>query len=122
MKTKPSVTKYSEVLSEYIEPLLVEEETEETYLSKARAGMIAWNYCVSLENNLQGTSEMSEIIRNGFVQYPESKVVLEFFIERKKMHCAQYDQFIFDVRVNTKPDGTKTLYVESVPAAILDKA
>jgi hypothetical protein len=122
MKTKPSITRYSEVLSEFIEPMLGEEETEETFLQKARAGMIIWNYCVSKENNLKGTEEMSEILLQSLAEYPQMKPLLEKFVKRKQIYFAGLSHFIFEVRVNTKPDGTKTLYVETAPADKLDKA
>jgi len=113
---------YSELLIRFIEPLLEREESEASFLEKAKAGMIAWNYCVSEENNLKGNAEMSSILKGIYETYPDAKKTLDMLIERKQMYFPMYSNFIFDVRINIKPEGTKTLYVESAPADKLPKS
>jgi hypothetical protein len=111
--------KYSEVLSEFIDPILTDKETEETFLAKAKAGMTIWNYCVSKENNLAGTQEMEKLLEESYNGFAGIKQFAAKLVERKQKHFTSYDQFIFKVAINKRPDGSKTLYVESVPAGIL---
>lgn len=106
---------YSSVLQDFIKPIVTENETEETYLEKAIAGMLAWNYSLSEKYHLPGYLKMKKSIQDLRIQFPESKSILDLLIKRKAKHFSKYDHYIFKVEVRTKEDGSKTIYVESAP-------
>ena len=119
---KQPVVKYSEVFSEFIKPLLSDSETEKSFIKKAQAGMAIWNYCVYFENNIQGTEIMEIALKDSWANHPEYKLSIMALIQRKQDFFAKYAQVIVDVKINTKPDGSKTFYVESAPAHVLPKS
>ncbi len=115
------MTSYSGVLIEFIEPLLQGNETEEALLEKAKIGMMAWNYSITNANKLPFNAEMKQIMLDTTSKNPEAKEVLNQLTLRKEMLFSQFNQFFFHVEIKTKPDGSKTLYVESAPADKIGK-
>ena len=113
MKKEP--TAYSAILIKFIAPLLDGEEDEEDFLAKARMGMIAWNFHLSDQNKLPYDKEMKAILKQMTKENSAGKVMLNKLVLRKEMEFAQYQQFIANVEIRTKPDDSVTLYVESFP-------
>lgn len=107
---------YSGILIKFIEPILTGAEDEHEYLLKAFAGQMAWNYCVSDENKLPLDSVQKEMMKYLTTQSAEAKQILNMLVLRKAMLYPNHQQFIFNVEIKTKPDGSKTLFVESTPA------
>lgn len=112
---------YSRILIKFIEPILTGTEDEEEYLLKAKAGQMAWNYCVSGDNKLPLDSVMKAIMKNVTSRYAEAKETLNMLVLRKAMLYPNDQQFIFNVEIKTKPDGSRTLVVESTPASNIRK-
>jgi len=106
---------YSTILIKFIQPILDGSETEEDYLAKAKAGMIAWNYHLSDQNKLPYDDEMKAILKQMASENREGKELLNKLVLRKEMKFSQYQQFLAKVEIRTKRDGSKTLYVESFP-------
>lgn len=106
---------YSNILIKFIQPILDGSETEEDYLAKAKAGMIAWNYHLSDQNQLPYDDEMKAILKQITSENSEGKEMLNKLVLRKEMEFSQYQQFLAKVEIRTKPDDSKTLYVESYP-------
>ena len=109
-------TSYSALLLKFIEPLMNGEEDEAEFLLKAKVGMIAWNYCISDEKQLPLDGGMKLILKKITAIYPDAKEKLNMLAIRKSMLFAEHNQIIVNVEVKTKPDGCKTLFVESAPA------
>lgn len=107
---------YSGILIKFIEPILTGTEDEDEYLLKAKAGQMAWNYCISDDNKLPLNSVMKAIMKNLTTHSAEAKETLNMLVLRKTMLFPNHQQFIFNVEIKTKPDGSKTLLVESTPA------
>lgn len=119
MNTQTNYISYSNLLHQFIEPILDGTEDVEAYLEKAEAGKIAWNFCVSDKAGLTIDSQMKKIIKEITQEFSEAKETLNKLVLRKQMLFSQYDQFIFHVEIREKANGEKTLYVESVPTEIL---
>lgn len=113
MKNKPIA--YSRVLIEFIEPLLDGTEDEDEFLTKARMGMIAWNYHVSDQNKLPYDDTMKAILQQMTDENEEGKEILNALVLRKELHFSNYNQFLFKVETRTKPNGDTVLRVESGP-------
>lgn len=115
------MTSYSGILIEFIEPMLQGNESEEALLEKAKIGIMAWNFCISNANKLPLNAEMKEIMHQITTNSSEARETLNKLTLRKEMLFPQFNQFIFHVEIKTKPDGSKTLYVESAPANKIGK-
>ncbi len=112
---------YSAVLIKFIEPLLNGEEDEKEFLTKARMGMVAWNFHVSDQNRLPYDDVMKAILRRMTQENSEGKRMLNKLVLRKESHFSQYDQLLLKVEIKTKPDNSTTLYVESYPVDKIPK-
>lgn len=110
---------YSTILIEFIDPLLSGEEDEDEFLMKAKAGMIAWNFCVADMENLEIDASMKAILKAVTKENSEAKETLNALVLRKQTLFSQYDQFIFKTEIRRKPDGSASLYVESAPSSVL---
>ncbi|MEM6769259.1 MAG: hypothetical protein AAF597_01640 [Bacteroidota bacterium] len=113
---KKGYVAYSAILIKFIQPLLDGKEDEEAYLTKAKMGMIAWNFHVSDQNRLPYDREMKAILKRMTEQNSEGKKILNQLVLRKERYFPNYNQFLAKVEIRTKPDGSTTLYVESYPA------
>jgi len=114
--TNNNQVSYSGILIKFIEPILTGTEDEDEFLLKAKAGQMAWNYCVSGDNKLPLDSVMKAIMKNLTTHSAEAKETLNMLVLRKTMLYPNHHQYIFNVEIKTKPDGSKTLFVESTPA------
>lgn len=112
---KPAIS-YSNLLIQFIDPLLDGSEDEAAFLRKAKVGMIAWNFHVSDSHQLPYDKETKEILASATAENKEVKDILNYLLMRKQSDYYQYPQLIFKVEMRTKPNGMKTLYVESAPA------
>lgn len=112
---------YSQLLIDFIDPILDGQEDEITFLEKAKAGQIAWNFCVSDKLGVKGDQYMKAVLKNITAQHPEAKEILDPLVIRKQTLFEQYDQYILLVESREKPNGETTLYVESAPAKYLKK-
>lgn len=119
-KKNPYIS-YSEILIEFIEPLLTGEEDEREYWEKAKAGQMAWNFCVSDKAGIQGDDYVKAVFKQITSQFPQAKEILNSLAIRKQTHFDHYDQYIFTVEIRRKSDGELKLYVESAPAFALPK-
>lgn len=106
---------YSAILIKFIQPLLKGDEDEEEYLTKARMGMIAWNFHVSDQNKLPYDKVMKTILKRMTKENSEGKRILNQLVLRKERHFSGYNQLLIKVEIRTKPDDSATLYVESYP-------
>ncbi len=120
MKDKNYIS-YSNVLIQFIEPLLNGTETAEEFLLKAKMGMVAWNFHVSDQYQLPYDKEMKTILKRMTNENNEGKEILNQLVLRKQMNFSKYKQFILEVKLNYKIDNTPTLYVESAPVESLKK-
>ena len=123
MNNSPNSTPiaYSQLLIEFIEPLLTGQEDELEFWEKAKAGQIAWNFCISDQSGILGDDYMKTVLKQITDQHPQAKEVLNTLTLRKQTHFAQYDQYILQVETRRKPNGEVTLYVESAAAFALPK-
>lgn len=112
---KKNYVSYSNILIEFIKPLLDGSETAEDYLMKAKVGMVAWNFHVSDQNNLPYDDQMKTILKQMTTENSEGKKILNRLVLRKESEFSQYKQFLVKVELRTKPDNSITLYVESYP-------
>lgn len=117
MKNKAGHISYSNLLLQFIEPILDGTEDEEAFMTKANMGKIAWNFCVSDQAELSIDHQMKTILKKMLPVNPQAKQILDQLVIRKQTRFAQYDQVIFDIEIRTQPDGSKTFYVESAPAS-----
>ena len=106
---------YSAILIKFIQPLLNGEEDEEEYLTKARMGMIAWNFHISDQNKLPYDAVMKAILKKMTKENSEGKRILNELVLRKEKYFSGYNQLLTKVEIRTKPDDSTTLYVESYP-------
>ena len=113
---KDKLISYSNLLIKFIEPLLDGQEDEDEFLTKARMGMIAWNYHVSDQNKLPYDDKMKAILLYMTKQNKQGKEILNTLTLRKQLHFSDYDQFLVTVETRTKANGDTVLYVESIPA------
>ncbi|MEM9259990.1 MAG: hypothetical protein AAGA62_10110 [Bacteroidota bacterium] len=113
---------YSDVLIEYITPLLDGTEYLEDLEAKVKFGMVAWNYHVSDQNDLPLDAEMKAILKMMTMTHQEGRKKLNEMVLRKEQHFSQYNQYIATAEVRQKPDGSVTVYVESAPADKVKKA
>ncbi|MEZ5045288.1 MAG: hypothetical protein R2828_35665 [Saprospiraceae bacterium] len=113
---KDKFISYSNLLIKFIEPLLDGSEDEDGFLTKARMGMIAWNYHVSDQNKLPYDDTMKAILRQMTKESKEGRKLLNSLTLRKQLHFSNYNQFLVKVEIRTKPNGDTVLYVESYPA------
>ncbi len=112
--SEPPVS-YSDILIDFIQPLLDGQETESSFLEKAKMGMVAWNFQVAEAHNIPFSREFKEIYDFISKTYPEGKAILSSLIKRKSTLYGEYHQFILKVESRKKPAGNTNLYVESVP-------
>ncbi|MCC5931911.1 MAG: hypothetical protein JJU28_21890 [Cyclobacteriaceae bacterium] len=112
---------YSQVLMDFIEPLLSGNEDNDEYLAKAWFGQTAWNYSIAEVNNLPYGAELKATIQKLNSMYPDMSEPMKRLVERKIEKFNDHNQFIFSVELRHKPDGTVSLYVESVPVDKLIK-
>ncbi|WP_339923495.1 hypothetical protein [uncultured Cyclobacterium sp.] len=107
---------YSSILIQFIQPLLNGSETENEYLTKAKMGIIAWNYHVSDQNKLPYNKEMKSILKQMTKANYEGRKMLNLLVSRKEAKFNNYKQLLTNVEIRRKPDNSATLYVESYPA------
>ena len=111
---RPQVS-YSGILIKFIEPILTGTENEDEYLEKAQIGQMAWNYCVSGDNKLPLDSLMKVIMKKITSSHVDAKQTLNMLVLRKTILYPNHQQYILNVELKTKPDGSRTLFVESTP-------
>jgi len=112
---KNKYVSYSSVLIKFITPILDGSEDEDDFLAKAKIGMIAWNFHLSDQNKLPYDKEMKAILRKVTKANSKGKKILNRLVLRKEKHFSEYNQFLLNVELRTKPDGSITLYVDSYP-------
>lgn len=112
---------YSDILLEFIAPLLTGQETEQEIWEKAKAGQMAWNFVVSDQAKIKGDDYVKAVFKQITSAYPEAKEVLDPLVIRKHQHFSQYDQYILIVETRRKTPDEIVLHVESAPAFALPK-
>ncbi|MHB1279103.1 MAG: hypothetical protein ACYC1Q_11985 [Bacteroidia bacterium] len=110
------MTSYSRILIDFIKPLLNGRESEADFLLKARSGMIAWNHVVTDEHKLPVELELKQLYEQLTQAHPDAIANLNMLVIRKLMYFSGYHQFIVKVESRKKPEGSRTLYVESIEA------
>lgn len=110
------MTSYSRILIDFIKPLLNGRESEADFLLKARSGMLAWNHVVTDEHKLPVEVELKELYEQLTKTHPDAVANLNMLVIRKLMYFSGYHQFIVKVESRKKPEGSRTLYVESIEA------
>ncbi|MEO6132644.1 MAG: hypothetical protein ABIQ02_12410 [Saprospiraceae bacterium] len=110
---------YSELLTEFIDPLLDGKETESTYLDKAVIGMVAWNYHVAKSADSPFLKHVEEVYLDFRKKKINGSAIMDKLLKRKETMFRQYAQFF--VRVDTRPgkDRTPVLHVEYLPIEML---
>ena len=105
---------YSDILLEFIEPLLTGEEGDLGFLSVALKGQIAWNYAL-LESRNHSFSEYYQKKILGVLQIdPNQKELFEMLIIRKALKFSQYHHIISKVDLEYNVPNIKTLYLETL--------
>lgn len=112
---------YSSLFLEFLQPLLDGTEDETAFMTQAKLAKMAWNFSVSDQANLSIDPKLKSILKIATKSNPQAHQALKKLIERKKTNFAQYDQFIFDIEIRTKPDGSKFFWLESTPVSLLKK-
>ncbi len=111
----------SEVLLNFIDPLLDGRDDEHTTLSKAKLGQIVWNSCVSDSLNLPIDKEMKRILKMQLVDSPEINKIVNTLTIRKNTLFSHYNNFIFSVELRKKQNGSTALHVISAPVDKIKK-
>ena len=107
---------YSNLLIDFIDPLLTGQEDEVDFLNKAKLGQVAWNFSVSDTNNLPLDDIHKIILLDMTKKDSKLKEVLNMLVQRKALKYSRYNQFIFRLEIRENRHGQKTLYAESAPA------
>jgi hypothetical protein len=118
---KKNQVSVSGLLTKYIEPLLTGKEDTDEYLKKAQIGQMAWNYCVSIDNDLKCSSEMNAIITATIAGNAGAMETLDKLYLRKRMLFMEHQLFILNVETRKKPFGRSSLFVESTHASNIGK-
>ena len=114
---------YSDQLARFIQPILEEEEDEESLLFKAQMGMVAWNYCLSQEYEFIPYAKLgaTDAYERAQGQSKQWEIWMKQLVQRKLTKFSQYSNFLVIAQIRDKPDGSKTLYVESAPVEIFTR-
>ena len=110
--------KYSTLLQDFAEPLINGDETPDAVLQKLKVAELIWNHCVAKENQLPIFDMLDKAINDSNDRHPEMKIVCSILQELKKAEFNEYNNFIVKTEYRIKPDGSKTIYVESIPPEI----
>jgi hypothetical protein len=110
--------KYSALLQDFAKPLINGDETLDAAMQKNKVAELIWNHCVAKENQLPIFDTLDKAIRESNEQHPEMKYVCFMLQELKKAEYSVYNNFIVTTEYRIKPDGSKTIYVESIPPEI----
>ena len=84
----------SELLLDFIAPILLSKEDEHEILSKAKIGQIVWNFCVSDQNNLPHDQEMKSILKSQLINSPEINKIVNYLTIRKNTLFSSHNEFI----------------------------
>lgn len=120
MQPQPPIA-YSALLQEFVEPLLAGDETEEQFLQYCKFGMTVWNYHVCLKYRLKMLPLIEHAIKEGGDGNPDHRLMVDWMMQYKDAKFQQYDNIILSVTKSIKPDGSRTLQVESAPYFIVDE-
>jgi hypothetical protein len=111
---------YSEIIQNFIRPLLNSKDNDEVLLQKFKLGEIIWNYCIAKEFQLPVFDELDRIVTEQNQKNTEMKAVFDEFVKYKRTDFNHYKNFIIKLEYRLKAGG-KTLYVESVHPLHLKK-
>jgi hypothetical protein len=106
--------KYSSLLQDFAQPLINGDETPDAVLQKLKVAELIWNHCVARENQLPIFDLLDKAINESNKRHPEMKIVCSILQELKKAEFNEYNNFIVKTEYRIKPDGSKTIYVESI--------
>jgi hypothetical protein len=101
-------------LQDFAAPLLNGNENTEEFLAKPKVAERAWNYCISEEFDLTIFPELKKAVDQSKKQHPDMEIVFHLMKELKKNDFDEYKNFIVKAESRIKPDGSQTLYVESL--------
>ena len=110
--------KYSSLLQDFAQPLINGDETPDAVLQKLKVAELIWNHCVARENQLPIFDMMDKAINDSNKRYPEMKIVCSMLQELKESEFSEYNNTIVKTEYRIKPDGSKTIYVESMTPEI----
>jgi hypothetical protein len=96
-------------------------EDEAHYLALARLGQLSWNFELSKQHSFPSHEYMQRTITEIFSADPELRKPFDFLLQRKESEFKEYIQFILEVEIREKKDGSKKLHVSSAPADKFDK-
>lgn len=113
MKKHEQKIKYSEVLQDYAAPLLDKNDSANVFLERLKVAELIWNYCIAKEFKLPCLNILQNAIDSSNSEYPEMLDVFHLMTEIKERDFKQYKNFIINTEYRIKPDGSKTIYVES---------
>jgi len=114
----PPPVKMSRVLEDFIEPVIDEGvEDIEVYRRALSIGVLAWN--AALRPEAEGQAMVDDVIGKAMRrERPEERAaareLVDFLIERKKRHFAQYRRPILNFEVSELDDGGWYLNVASL--------
>jgi len=109
---------YSGVLQDFAEPLFDGSEPQDAILQKLKVAELIWNHCIAEEYQLPVFAALDKAIRESNVMHPEMKIAFYLMRELKKAEFSEYKNFILKTEYRIKPDGSKSIYVESVAPEI----
>jgi hypothetical protein len=110
--------KYSSLLQDFAQPLINGDETPDVVLQKLKVAELIWNHCVAKENQLPIFELLDKAINDSNDRHPEMKIVCSILRELKNAEFNEYNNYIVKTEYRIKPDGSKTIYVESIPPEI----
>ena len=109
--TTPS---YSQILTEFIDPLLDGNENESTYLDKANIGMVVWNYHVTKTHAISHAKAVKEVYDVISQTFPDGPAMMASLLERKEKSYGHVHQFLVKIELKDGRNGQRRLNVESM--------
>jgi hypothetical protein len=104
---------YSQILQDFIEPIMTKKESEDSYFDKCLLGHVVWNYCVSSKYKLPVAPDVYEVLKEKYLIKQETKKAVDLLTKRWKQSFSHYDRFIMRIERKYKNDSP-TIYVETV--------
>jgi hypothetical protein len=124
MKSNPAKhPSYSDILVQFISPLIDGSEDEESMMELASAGMLAWNYTFLDKMPPLLRSHYLNIIEEAKRTRPQGQWVFDLLCARKKELFADHQQYIVEVtkRKEGKVEDGRVNLVLRVESAPIDK-
>jgi hypothetical protein len=111
----PATEAYSSLLQDFVEPIHIDNETEEVYFMKCQLGQLVWNFCVAIDYKLEILKELATAIDSAYQNTPEIYDTIDFLVERKKYDFRKHSRFIIKIE-KCHSNGKSTIRAFTIPA------